>query len=205
MTHGRFIRSMNTEAINHEPAITVHYGPRRATGQVTGRPCCHLGHDGRAYGLGSSLVLQESCRPSSSSSARPHEYLEQVQAISARLWSAGYLSGEHAGVSAFRYPATRFCSSKSSGRLPLGVRCDTLDGLLKALNEMAARSVGDPETQTRIAQFEMTLFLRLQSSVPELTDLLEEGPGGDHESLRPPPSRNPGTFMRNSVLMARRA
>src|SRR3954469_17522027 len=83
-----FIRSMNTEAINHEPAITL----MQTGNMVTGRPC--LG-SWVSYGLGSGnhnlptfVVLV--AKPSNT---------EQIQAISARLWTSGYLPGEHAGVS----------------------------------------------------------------------------------------------------------
>ena len=83
-----FIRSMHTEAINHEPAISY----MQTGNQITGRPC--LG-SWVSYGLGSlnenlpTFVVLVASRP----------ITEQVQAISARLWSRGYLSGEHAGVS----------------------------------------------------------------------------------------------------------
>src|SRR5271170_3333355 len=83
-----FIRSMNTEAINHEPAITL----MQTGNMVTGRPC--LG-SWVSYGLGSGnhnlptfVVLV--AKPSNT---------EQIQAISARLWSSGYLPGKYTGVS----------------------------------------------------------------------------------------------------------
>src|SRR6185295_4506451 len=83
-----FIRSMHTEAINHEPAICYI----QTGNQVTGRPC--LG-SWVSYGLGS---LNENLPTFVVLVAQPTN-TEQVQAISARLWSSGYLSGEHAGVS----------------------------------------------------------------------------------------------------------
>src|SRR5437762_3133767 len=85
-----FIRTMYTEAINHEPAITL----MQTGNQVTGRPCLGAW---ASYGLGS---LNDNLPTFVVLVARPSN-TEQVQAISARLWSAGYLSGEHAGV-AFR-------------------------------------------------------------------------------------------------------
>src|SRR5205807_9920864 len=83
-----FIRSMNTEAINHEPAIT-----NMQTGnQVTGRPCLGAW---ASYGLGS---MNQNLPTFVVMVARPSNQ-EQVQAISARLWNAGFLPGHHAGVS----------------------------------------------------------------------------------------------------------
>ena len=83
-----FIRSMHTEAINHEPAITY----MQTGNQITGRPCLGLW---ASYGLGS---LNQNLPTFVVLVAQPTN-TEQVQAISARLWSAGYLPGEHAGVS----------------------------------------------------------------------------------------------------------
>src|SRR5205823_247306 len=77
---------------------------------------------------------------------------EQVQAISARLWSSGYLSGEHAGVS-FRTSGDPILYLNNPPGVPTDVRRKTLDGL-KALNEMNYRAAGDPETHTRISQYE---------------------------------------------------
>jgi hypothetical protein len=181
-----FMRSMNTEAINHEPAITY----MQTGNQVTGRPCLGAW---AAYGLGS---LNKNLPTFVVLVARPTN-TEQVQAISARLWSAGYLSGEHAGVS-FRSAGDPILFINNPPGVSPEVRRNTLDGL-KALNEMTARSVGDPETQTRIAQFEMAF--RMQSSVPELTDLSKEPEATTN--LYGPAVKNPGTFA-NSVLMARR-
>ena len=79
---------MHTEAINHEPAITF----MQTGNQITGRPCLGAWV---SYGLGS---LNENLPTFVVLVARPTN-TEQVQAISARLWSAGYLPGEHAGVS----------------------------------------------------------------------------------------------------------
>src|SRR5438445_640629 len=83
-----FIRSMHTEAINHEPAITY----MQTGNQNTGRPCLGAW---ASYGLGS---LNQNLPTFVVLVARPTN-TEQVQAISARLWNAGFLPGEHAGVS----------------------------------------------------------------------------------------------------------
>src|SRR5439155_13722970 len=84
--------------------------------------------------------------------ARPTN-TEQVQAISARLWSSGYLSGEHAGC-AFRTAGDPILYINNPPGVPAEVRRNTLDGL-RQLNEMTLRQTGDPETRTRIEQFEL--------------------------------------------------
>ena len=144
-----FIRSMHTEAINHEPAITY----MQTGNQITGRPC--LG-SWVSYGLGS---LNDNLPTFVVLVARPTN-TEQLQAISARLWSSGYLSGEHAGVS-FRSGGDPILYINNPAGVPPQVRRDTLDGL-KALNEMNFRQVGDPETHTRIEQYELAFRMQVQ-------------------------------------------
>ena len=128
--------------------------------------------------------------------ARPTN-TEQVQAISGRLWSAGYLPGEHAAVS-FRTSGDPILFINNPAGVSRDVRRTTLDGL-KTLNEMNYRLVGDPETHTRIQQYE--LAYRMQSSVPELTNLASE----TQETFRlyGEAAKKPGTFA-NTVLLARR-
>jgi hypothetical protein len=181
-----FIRSMHTEAINHEPAIT-----NMQTGnQVTGRPCLGAW---ASYGLGS---LNHNLPTFVVLVARPSN-TEQVQAISARLWNAGFLSGEHAGVS-FRSAGDPILYINNPPGVPPEVRRTTLDGL-NQLNQLNYRAIGDPETQTRIQQYEMAF--RMQASVPELTNIASEPESVMR--LYGDAARNPGTFA-NSVLMARR-
>lgn len=180
------IRSMHTEAINHEPAIS-----HMQTGNmVTGRPC--LG-SWVSYGLGSLnsnlptfvvLVAEPSNR-------------EQLQAISARLWSSGFISSEHAGVS-FRSNGDPILFINNPPGVNGDIRRTQLDGL-KRLNEMNFKAVGDPETHTRIQQYEMAF--RMQSSVPELTNV-----GSEPEStykLYGDEARKPGTFAYTSLLARR--
>ncbi|HEU5116382.1 MAG TPA: DUF1501 domain-containing protein, partial [Isosphaeraceae bacterium] len=181
-----FIRSMHTEAINHEPAITF----MQTGNQVTGRPC--LG-SWVSYGLGSEndnlptfVVLV----------AKPTN-TEQIQAISARLWSSGALPGEHAGVS-FRSGGDPILYINDPPGVPRNIRRSTLDGL-KQLNEMTYQAVGDPETHTRIEQYE--LAFRMQASVPNLTDTSDE-PDSTYK-LYGDEAKKPGTFAQ-SVLLARR-
>ncbi len=181
-----FIRSMHTDAINHEPAITM-----MQTGNMnTGRPCFGAWV---SYGLGSA---NENLPTFVVLVAKPTNN-DQIQAISARLWSSGYLPGEHAGVS-FRSGPDPILYINNPAGVPADVRRKTLDGL-RALNEMTAKSVGDPETLTRIEQYE--LAFRMQSSVPELNDLSKEP--ASTEALYGDSIKKPGSFG-HSVLMARR-
>jgi hypothetical protein len=181
-----FVRSMHTEAINHEPAITY----MQTGSQINGRPC--LG-SWASYGLGS---LNKDLPTFVVLVARSTN-VEQVQAIGARLWSSGFLPGEHAGVS-FRSAGDPILYIGNPPGVSAEVRRKTLDGL-QALNRRTFEEIGDPETRTRIAQYEMAF--RMQSSVPELTDLARE-PESTYE-LYGEEARNPGTFA-NTALMARR-
>jgi Protein of unknown function (DUF1501) len=181
-----FIRSMHTEAINHEPAITY----MQTGNQITGRPCLGAW---ASYGLGS---LNDNLPTFVVLVAKPTN-TEQLQAISARLWSSGYLSGEHAGVS-FRSGGDPILFINNPAGVSSQVRRDTLDGL-RALNEMNYQLVGDPETHTRIEQYE--LAFRMQSSVPELTAITNE-PTSTY-ALYGEEAKKPGTFA-HSALLARR-
>lgn len=181
-----FMRSMHTEAINHEPAITF----MQTGNQVTGRPCLGAW---ASYGLGS---LNQNLPTFVVLVAQPSN-TEQVQAISARLWQSGYLPGEHAGVS-FRTKGDPILFLNNPPGVSDEVRRKTLNGL-KALNELNYRQVGDPETHTRIQQYEMAF--RMQASVPELTDLAKESELT--YKLYGDAAKKPGTFA-NTVLLARR-
>jgi hypothetical protein len=180
------IKSTNTEAINHEPAIML-----MNTGNMNaGKPC--LG-SWLAYGLGSMndnlptfMVLQTKLNPD-----------ENNQPVSSRLWSSGFLSSEYAGV-----------GLRSAGDLvlyltdPNGVDREVRRKMLDAVNEInrqTYKELGDPETNSRIAQYEMAY--RMQSSVPELADLSKE-PQSTWD-LYGPDAKEPGTFAYN-CLMARR-
>ena len=180
------IRSMHTEAINHEPAISM----MQTGNQISGKPC--LG-SWASYGLGSL----NSDLPSFVVLVAKPTNTEQIQAISARLWSSGFLSGEHAGVS-FRSGGDPILFINNPDGVDSKIRRTTLDGL-KKLNEMTYQQVGDDETHTRIAQYEMAY--RMQSSVPDLTDLAKE-PASTFK-LYGDEAKKPGSFA-NSVLLARR-
>ena len=181
-----FIRSMHTEAINHEPAITY----MQTGNQITGRPCLGAW---LSYGLGS---LNKDLPAFVVLVARPTNN-EQNQAIGARLWGSGFLPGEHAGVS-FRSAGDPILYINNPPGVSAEVRRKTLDGL-QALNQRTLDQLGDPETRTRISQYEMAF--RMQSSVPELTNLAAE-PESTF-ALYGEAAKKPGTFA-NTVLMARR-
>jgi uncharacterized protein (DUF1501 family) len=182
------IRSMHTEAINHEPAITFFQ-----TGfMIAGRPCIGAW---LSYGLGSMnqdlpsfVVLQ----------AKHYHPKANVQAISARLWSAGFLSGKYAGVS-LRSSGDPVLFINNPDGVPAEVRRAMLDGLSE-MNQLTYDKLGDPETRTRIAQYEMAF--RMQASVPELTDLAKE-PAGTWEAYGRDAKEKPGSFA-NTCVMARR-
>jgi hypothetical protein len=181
-----FIRSMHTEAINHEPAITL----MQTGNQVTGRPCLGAW---ASYGLG---AINENLPKFVVLVARPTN-TEQIQAISARLWSSGFLSGEHAGVS-FRSAGDPILYINNPPGVPANIRRRTLDGI-NALNELNYATVGDPETHTRIAQYEMAF--KMQSSVPELTEV--KGETEATWQLYGDEAKKPGTFA-NTALLTRR-
>jgi hypothetical protein len=178
-----FIRSMHTEAINHEPAISYI----QTGNQITGRPCLGAW---ASYGLGS---LNKDLPTFVVLVAKPRNQ-EQVQAISARLWSSGYLSGEHAGTS-FRSGGDPILYINNPPGVTSAVRRKTLDGM-KSLNELNYAALGDPETKTRIEQFE--LAFRMQSSVPELTDLSKESEAT--LGLYGEDVKKPGSFAHTALL-----
>jgi hypothetical protein len=181
-----FVRSMHTDAINHEPAITYI----QTGNQVPGRPC--LG-SWVSYGLGS---LNDSLPTFVVLVANPSSR-DEMQAISARLWSAGYLPGKHSGVS-FRSQGDPILYLNNPAGVSDAIRRKTLDRL-KELNELSYQELGDPDTRTRIQQFE--LAYRMQSSVPELVRLTDESAAT--LALYGPEATKPGTFA-SAVLMARR-
>jgi len=181
------IRSMHTEAINHEPAITFIQ-----TGfMIAGKPC--MG-SWISYGLGSMNQDLPTFVVLNASHSNPKA---NVQAISARLWSAGFLSGQYSGV-ALRSGGDPVLYINNPDGVNGKVRRRMLDALGE-LNQIQYQELGDPETQTRIAQYEMAF--RMQSSVPELTDLSKES--AKTFEMYGEDARKGGTFA-HSALMARR-
>ncbi len=181
-----WMRSLHTEAINHEPAICA----MQTGNQITGRPCLGAW---ASYGLGS----ENDNLPNFVVLIATPTNREQEQAISSRLWSSGYLPGEHAGVS-FRSKGDPILFINNPAGVSSDIRQHTIRNI-NALNEINYKSVGDPEIHTRIQQYEMAF--RMQASVPELTDLSTE-PESTF-ALYGEEARKRGSFA-NSVLMARR-
>ena len=181
------IRSMHTEAINHEPAITFIQTGR----QVAGRPC--IG-SWLAYGLGSMNQDLPTFVVLNATHSHPKA---NVQAISAKLWTSGFLSSRFSGVS-LRSSADPVLFVNNPEGVPSQMRRRMLNSLAE-MNQIQHKKIGDPETLARIEQYEMAF--RMQSSVPELTDLSKE-PESTYK-LYGEDARNPGTFA-HSCLMARR-
>ncbi|MBH00368.1 MAG: sulfatase [Solibacterales bacterium] len=181
------IRSMHTEAINHEPAITFIQTGR----QVAGRPC--IG-SWLAYGLGSMNNDLPTFAVMNAERSHPKA---GVQAISARLWSAGFLSAKYAGVG-LRGGTNPVLYIQNPDGVSSEVRRTMLDGLSE-LNRLQHAKIGDPETLARIEQFEMAF--RMQSSVPEMSDLASE-PESTFKRWGEE-AKQPGKFQ-NAALMARR-
>jgi len=126
-----WMRSLNTEAINHEPAICA----MQTGNQITGRPC--LG-SWASYGLGS----ENDNLPNFVVLIATPTNRDQEQAISSRLWSSGYLPGEHAGVS-FRSKGDPILFINNPPGVPDDLRKQTIDGI-NQLNRLNYETVGDP-------------------------------------------------------------
>ena len=180
------IKSLHTEAINHEPAIL-----QLTTGNMfAGRPSIGAW---LSYGLGAAndelptFVVMTSKMP----------IRTNVQALSNRLWSSGFLSPEHAAV-ALRAGNDPVLYINNPTGVDGDLRRTMIDGV-NALNRQLFERVGDPEINARIAQYEMAF--RMQTSVPELTDFSNE-PASTWE-LYGPKAKEPGTYAYN-CLMARR-
>ncbi len=178
-----FIRSLHTEAINHDPAVTFF----QTGSQIAGRPSMGAW---LSYGLGSE------------SSDLPGFVVMITQGtggqpIYDRLWGSGFLPTRYQGVK-FRSvgdPVLYLSDPKGFSRAQ---RREYLDAL-GALNRMHLDEFGDPEIATRIAQYEMAF--KMQRSVPELTDL--SGEPDAVFALYGEEARKPGTYAYN-CLMARR-
>lgn len=180
------VRSVHTEAINHDPAITY----LQTGNQQPGRPCFG---SWVSYGIGTEnrdlpafTVLIS--RGSAVSPADP---------LFARLWGAGFLPSSHQGV-CFRAAGDPVLYLSNPAGVSHEDRRRMLDAL-GALNRERLAETLDPETEARIAQYEMAY--RMQTSVPELADLTDET--AETFDLYGDESRRPGTFAAN-CLMARR-
>lgn len=153
------IRSLHTEAINHDPAITFC----QTGSQLAGRPSIGAW---ASYGLGSeNKDLPAYVVLTSFGSGRPDD-----QPLYDRLWGAGFLPTMHQGVK-FRNQGDAVLYLSDPPGIDSKTRRSTLDRL-KNLNTMHHDQLQDPEIVARIAQYEMAF--RMQSSVPELLDLKDE-------------------------------
>ena len=180
------VKSVFTEAINHDPAITYictgHQLPGRAS----------LG-SWLSYGLG---TLNENL-PAFVVLTATWTGRKEAQALYNRLWRTGFLPSKYSGVALRSQGDPVLYLSNPAGVSP-AIRRRMLDSLAQ-MNEETLHEIGDPETQARIAQYEMAF--RMQSSVPELTDISNEP---KHVlDMYGPEATKPGTFAA-SCLLARR-
>ncbi|MEZ6064362.1 MAG: DUF1501 domain-containing protein [Planctomycetaceae bacterium] len=180
------IRSMYTEAINHDPAITYI----QTGSQIPGRPSLGAW---LSYGLGAmndnlpSFVVLHSTWTGRKS----------AQALYERLWGTGWLPSEHAGV-ALRSQGDPVLFLSNPPGVDQQSRRKMLDALAE-LNHQQLDAVGDPEINTRIQQYEMAY--RMQTSVPELTDFSNET--RETLDMYGPEVNTPGTFSANCLLARR--
>jgi hypothetical protein len=180
------VKTVNTEAINHDPAITFIQ-----TGfQQPGRPC--MG-SWLSYGLGSEnknlpgfIVMISSGK-------------ESDQPLYTRLWSSGFLPSEYQGVN-FRGTGDPVLYLSNPPGLNADTRRRMLDGLAK-LNNKQFQTYADPEINARISQYE--LAFRMQTSVPELTDVSKESE--TTLDMYGPDVKKPGSFAYNCLLARRMA
>jgi hypothetical protein len=183
-----FIKTMFTEAINHDPAVTF----LQTGAQLAGRPSFGAWV---SYGLGSLnkdlptfvvLVSQGSGN-------------QADQPLYDRLWGSGFLPTQHQGVK-FRSQGDPVLFLSNPPGVGEASRRRTLDDLAK-INAMHEAETGDPEIATRIDQYE--LAYRMQSAAPELADLSRE-PDRVFD-LYGPDARKPGTYAANCLLARRMA
>ena len=181
-------KSVNTEQINHDPATTFSM-----TGfQLAGRPSLGAW---LSYGLGSAnrdlpaFVVMVS-QPRSGNAGQP---------LADRLWGTGFLPSRYQGVK-LRSTGDPVLSITDPEGFERSQRARYVSDLAK-FNQMRYEEFNDPEINTRIAQYEMAF--RMQSSVPELTDMSKESP---HTwDLYGPDAKTPGTFAANCMLARRLA
>lgn len=183
-----FIKSMYTDAINHDPAVTFFQ-----TGfQLAGRPSIGAW---LSYGLGSeNKELPAFVVMISQGSGNPND-----QPLADRQWGSGFLPTKYQGVK-FRSGGDPVLFLSDPQGLKRSGRRRFIDDLAK-LNQIEYEEFGDPEIETRIAQYEMAY--KMQTSVPELADLSRE-PARTFE-LYGSDARKPGTFAANCLLARRLA
>ncbi len=181
------IKSVHTEAINHDPAITF----LQSGSQIPGRPSLGAW---LSYGLGSDNEnLPAFVAMSSQGSAR------EGQPLYDRLWGSGFLPVKYQGVK-FRNQGDPVLDISDPPGVSQETRRDLLD-LVGRMNQHRFEEVGNPGIETRISQYE--LAYRMQMSVPDLTDFSDE-PESTFE-LYGADARTPGTYAYNCLLARRLA
>ncbi|MDA1212620.1 MAG: DUF1501 domain-containing protein [Planctomycetota bacterium] len=182
-----FIKSMVTDQINHAPAMT-----KFMTGHhLPGRPSAG---GWVSYGLGSENRNLPDYLVLISKMKRPSD-----QPLHEHYWGNGFLPSRYQGVK-LRNDRDPVLYLRDPDGLPRNIRRGMLDGISE-LNQLRLDETGDPEIATRINQYEMAW--RMQSSIPELTDLSDE-PESTFE-LYGPDSRRPGSYAANCILARRLA
>jgi len=179
------IKSVHTSAINHDPACTFVMTGSEVPGKASLGSWLSYGLGSASNDLPSFVVLT----PRWSSGAA-------AQALFTRMWSSGFLPTKHAGV-ALRSSGDPVLYLQNPPGVEGSDRRIMLDAL-GSLNQINHARYGDPETQTRIAQYEMAF--RMQSSVPELVDLKSESKAT--LDMYGPDATNPGTFAHSALLAA---
>lgn len=185
-----FIKSMHTDAINHDPGKTLISTGTEIPGKASMGAWLSYGLGRINSNLPDYIVL---------SSAFWSGDKDNVQALSSRLWGSGFLPTKHQGV-AFQPSGDPVLFLSNPDGVSRAGRRKMLD-LVGKLNEEHHSEIGDPEIQTTIAQQEMAF--RMQASVPELTDLSDE-PEDIMESYGPDVHKS-GSFARNCLLARRMA
>lgn len=182
-----FIKSMQTEEINHAPAMT-----KFLTGhQLPGRPSIGAW---TSYGLGSENRNLPDYLVMISKMQRPSD-----QPLYDHYWGSGFLPSRYQGVK-LRNSMNPVLYLRDPDGLPRGLRREMLNGLAD-LNQERFEATADPEILTRIQQYEMAY--RMQTSIPELTDLSDEPE--EVFDLYGPDSRRAGSYAANCVLARRLA
>ena len=182
------VKSVFTEAINHDPAITYLCTGDQLPGKASLGAWLSYGLGSENENLPAFVVLN------STWTGR-----KEAQALYNRLWGSGFLPSQHQGVLMRSGPDPVLFLRNPAGVSP-GMRRHMLDSLSQ-LNQHTFESFGDPETQTRIAQYEMAF--RMQTSVPDLVDVSNESEAT--LSMYGPDVQKPGTLAYNCLLARRLA
>lgn len=183
-----FVRSVWTEAINHDPAITYICTGNQLPGRASLGAWLSYGLGSENQNLPAFVVLNSTWTGRKS-----------AQALFNRLWGNGFLPSRHQGVLLRSQGDPVLFLTNADGVSP-EMRRRMLDSL-SLLNQQTASTLGDPETHTRIAQYEMAF--RMQSSVPDLVNTADETE--QTLALYGPDVKKPGTFAYNCLLARRMA